>query len=126
MVALAIVFITLLGIKLFWDTYNRKVRKRVINHGVSSLIDGSIYAVTIYFYICTEGCTEWYFLGWLILTASLRWLLFDLLFAKVNYDKWVYYGKSAWLDVQLTKLGKWHFVPKLIMIGIAINMILWL
>ena len=124
MVALAIVFITLLGIKLFWDTYNRKVRKRVINHGVSSLIDGSIYAITIYFFICTGGCTEWYFLGWLILTASLRWLLFDLLFAKVNYGKWIYYGKSAWLDIQLTKLGKWHFVPKLIILIIGIILII--
>ena len=60
----------------------------------------------------------------MFLMIGLRWLLFDLAFAKVNYDKWVYYGTSSELDKQLTKLGKYHFIPKIIVIAIGITLII--
>ncbi len=98
----------LLAFKLAWDWYANNKKKRIINHFRSALIDGFLYLIAAYLSFDTLILIS----GWVILAIGFRWLMFDFLFNIINNDKWNHYGKSAKLDVWLTKLGKWHLTPK--------------
>ena len=65
------------------------------------------------------------FFGWIVSAAAFRWIAFDILFNIIQGWEWTHYGKSAWLDKQLTKLGRWHLVPKIILLLTGISMIRW-
>ena len=106
----------LLGFKLWWD-YRSKKRGRIINHARSVLIDGSFYATTAFFLYCyPDWCSFWLLFGIVLSSAGYRWIVFDILFNKLNKDPWDHYGLSSWLDQKLYILGKYHLIPKVIVL----------
>jgi len=114
------VFILLLIFKLWWDYRAKNVKKRIINHELSALIDGTIYLVSGWFLL------GWSVGGWLILVVGLRWLLFDIIFNMLNGWRWDHYGRSSGVDRFLIKMGKFHLAPKigLILLGIILIILL--
>ena len=121
------IFIIQLGVKAFGDWWYKKYQKKIINHKLSSGIDIFIYIIAGYFFIIVpQGWTTVPFaIGVLIVTLSARWILYDLLYNLINKHKWDHYGDSSLIDKLMKKLGKWHIVVKLIMLGIGINLIVW-
>ena len=105
--AYTIIFVLLLVFKVIWDYQAKNKDHRIINHGRSAVIDGSIYVLS-----------AWLIYGWeLIIPLTLiavgsRWVLFDLAFNIANGDKWNHYGTSSVLDRFLTKAGKYHLIIK--------------
>ena len=106
----------LLGFKLWWDK-RAKDSGRIINHLLSAAIDGCFYVFLAWY------CTGWDAGGWIIIAIGYRWIMFDLLFNILNKDPWNHYGNSSWLDKQLKRCGKWHLVPKILLILIGIIII---
>lgn len=117
MVIFILIINVLLVFKLWWD-FRAKKSGRIINHEFSALVDGIIYLVS--------GWLLFGFLdlaGWFILAVGYRWLTFDLFFNLINKDKWNHYGRSSKLDRFLLKLGKFHLLPKILLIMIGIWLI---
>ena len=114
-----VVFLILLGFKLWWDK-RAKDSGRIINHFRSALIDGLIYGGSGYLLF------QWGFIGWFVLVVGLRWLLFDLLFNRINGWKWNHYGSSSKLDNFLLNLGDFHLVPKLGTLALGIILIIFI
>jgi hypothetical protein len=112
-----LVFSLALGFKLFWDK-RAKDSGRIINHSLSAAIDVVIYTLTAFI------CFGWDAGGWIVAALGLRWLLFDILFNLINGWAWGNYGTSSDLDKFLTKLGKWHLVPKIVLIILGVILIL--
>ena len=107
----------LLVFKLWHDWHAKNVEKRIINHELSAVIDTFIYLVSAYWLFGFSAA------GWIISALAYRWIVFDVGFNLINKDKWDHYGKSSWLDRQLTKLGKFHLLPKLLLLALGIILI---
>ena len=114
------IFFSQLGLKGLGDWWYKKYKKKIINHELSLLIDGTIYLVA-----------GWFLVGfdtgfWLFILAGSRWLFYDLLYNWINNEKWNHYGKSDRFDRFSTKMGKWHLAPKigLILLGIILIIVL--
>lgn len=127
------VVLVLIGFKLWWDS-RAKDRGRIINHLQSGVIDFVIYSFSAWQLFGIKNA-----LGWVIVGLGIRWIIFDPLYAKINWDTWHVHGTSSKLDVFLMdgitfkfrkkhytilKLGKWHFVIKLIPVAVGIFLIL--
>lgn len=102
----------LLGFKLFWDYRAKNKQRRIINHSRSSIIDGTLYTVSLYALFCMSECSPLFIIGGVILSAVYRWILFDIFFNLLNKDKWNHYGQSSKLDLFLAKTGKYHMLVK--------------
>jgi hypothetical protein len=117
--------IVLLSFKLVYDFRAKNTDKRIINHLRSALIDGFMYiGASFILLLWGEGFTHKVVIGFIILSVGFRWLFFDILFNLLNKDKWNHYGKSSKLDRFLTKLGKFHLIPKLLIIIAGLILIL--
>lgn len=119
----------LLVIKLIWDTYNKKVRKRIINHSLSALIDGILYsAASLLLFHFVEGWKLIECVGVVFLATSYRWIFFDAIFAKINYGTWDKHGQSSKVDQFLLwfdkRIGRWHVLIKLVPVAIGMSLIL--
>lgn len=109
----------LLIFKIWWD-YRAKGNGRIINHIRSAAIDLTIYLISSYLLFKPDLLL---IIGWVIISLSYRWILFDAIFAKINWGVWVFYGTSSWTDRQLLKVGKYHFLIKLIPLFIGLTLI---
>ena len=119
------IFIILLLFKGWWD-HRAKKKGRIINHGRSAIIDGALYVVAAYFLFCAPvWCGVWFMVGIVWTSFAFRWLLYDLLYNKINGEKWNHYGGSALLDKFMIWTGSYHLIVKLIILGIGINLIVW-
>lgn len=116
-----IIFINQLSLKALGDWWYKKRYNKIINHTLSALIDGSIYSVFAYLLF---GYHIQLLIGIVIATVGARWLFYDLLYNWINHHKWNHYGNSSWQDKQLKKLGKYHLIPKFILIVLGIILIL--
>lgn len=114
----AIIVNLLLAFKLWWDYRAKNKKHRIINHGLSAAIDGLIYTVSAWFLFGFDAG------GWILLAIGYRWIMFDFLFNKLNDDDWDHYGLSSKLDRFMRVLGKWHLVPKILTIVLAVALIL--
>jgi len=107
--AYAIIFTLLLAFKVIWDYQAKNKEHRIINHGRSAIVDGSIYVIA-----------AWVLHGWAyiipltLISVGARWILFDLAFNIANKDPWDHYGESSFLDRMLKKTGKFHILIKAI------------
>ena len=123
------IFVGLLLFKAWWD-YRAKKKGRIINHMQSSIIDIAIYTVSSYFLFCAPSwCSVGVAVGILGTTLAARWILYDLLYNVINKHKLGHLGGSAGTDQML----KWfegkgisQFIIKGIILGIGINLIVWL
>lgn len=116
MVIFAIIVNVILVIEAIYDWYSRVYLKKVASHSVSFIIDAIIHVVAAYTLFENP-------IGWIVLSAGYHWLVFDILFNKINGWKWNNYGTSSWMDRQLSKLGKFHLLPKLLFIILGIVLI---
>ena len=112
-----LIFFVLLAFKLWWD-YRAKSKGRIINHSLSALRDVLIYIVSAWLLF------GWDAGGWILLALGLRWLLFDLFFNLINGWDWNHYGDSSSIDQSMKKLGKWHLIPKILIILMSVVIIL--
>lgn len=128
-----VIFMFQLLFKAFGDWWYKKYKKKIINHKASVGIDGLIYFITGYFFIIVPKgwTTVWFAIGVLVVTASIRWILYDLLYNWINKHRWSHCGDSAWLDEKTDLIdGKddnicaWSLVVKLIVLVIGINLII--
>ena len=110
---IAIVLI-LLAIKLKVDKNLNDDPDKKVNHLLSASIDGSVYV------IAGALMFGWDFWKWTLLALSIRWILFDLLFNYINGWPLFYYGNTSIIDRGMTKLGPFHFLPKLVLLTISI------
>jgi hypothetical protein len=123
MIFFIVVISLLLGFKLWWDFRAKNVEGRVINHARSALVDVVIYiAASGVFY------PDFYaMVGAVIFACGFRWILFDAIFAKINWGTWIFYGESSWIDKQMAKLhekfGLKHLLIKLIPLLIGILLV---
>jgi len=115
----ALVVNILLVFKLFWDT-RAKRKGRVINHRRSVVIDGTIYAISVFLLFRFDWIIM---LAVFFISVGYRWLMFDTLFSKINWNKWRFYGTSSRLDKLLSKVGKWDTLIKIIPIIIGLILI---
>ena len=106
----------LLIFKLGWDWYAKNKQKRVIDHFRSALIDGIIYAMSIYFLKIS-----WFYL---LFAVSYRWIVFDIAFNKLNGWSWDNYGSTSKIDLFMKKTGKWHIAIKLIILTLS-TVLIW-
>lgn len=112
-----------LTFKLWWD-YKQKNKGIIINHKMSALRDGAIYVVTSYFIYCFPSfCSFWFLFGIVLTSAGYRWIVFDLVFNHLNGWKWDHYGLSSWLDQKMYILGKYHLIPKVLVIVIGLILV---
>lgn len=116
-----LIVIVVLVFKLWWDSRAKNKFHRIINHFRSSVIDASIYAVSSYFLFRPDWLD---IAGWIFIAWSIRWVLFDGIYSKMNWDVWDFHGTSSWLDRWLNQVGPWHPVVKLIPIAIGLTLIL--
>ena len=107
--------------KLWWDYRAKNKKKRIINHLQSSLIDGGIYLVSSVLLFHNDISTVF---GAVFLALGFRWVAFDILFNLLNGWKWNHYGQSSKLDLFLKRCGKYHMIPKGIVLLIGIILIL--
>ena len=108
----------LLFFKVWWDS-RAKSNGRIINHELSAGIDITIYVVSgVLLFGWDAG-------GFVLFALSYRWLMFDLLFNHFNGWDWDYYGNSSVFDRFLQTLGKWHLVPKILILLFSI-LLIWL
>ena len=108
----------LLAFKLWWDK-RAKDSGRIINHGLSAAIDGLLYTLSAWFLF------GWDAGGWIVLAIGYRWLSFDILFNIINGWKWDHYGTSSKLDKFLLSIGKFHLLPKMLLIILGILIIIF-
>lgn len=121
----------LLAVKVGWDWYAKNKQKRIINHFRSALIDGLLYVVSAYFLLNRmDGHSLIDAVGAVAIATSWRWMVFDAIFAKINWGVFEFYGKSSKLDRFLAKMDlKWKYLDNLIklipaLIGLAL-IIIW-
>jgi len=120
MIWFAIIVNTLLIFKLIKDYHTKNVLLKVPNHKKSALIDTAVYIASALF------LTNWKWieaLGLVLIALGYRWVMFDIIFNLINKWKWNHYGESSKLDRWLTSLGKWHLLPKIILIATGIILI---
>lgn len=124
-IAVFIIVINLIIASKVWLDWRAKNKEhRIINHTVSSVISGSLYILASIIILGVWGKFHWSVLiGSVILAVSWRWIIFDLVFAKLNWGVWDKHGTSSRVDVFLTKLGKYHYLIKLVPIAIGIGVI---
>jgi hypothetical protein len=111
----------LLAFKLWWDYRAKTKFGRVIDHKKSVVIDGCIYVVSSLFLF-----NDWFdAIGFVIIAAGYRWLVFDLLFNWLNGWKWNHEGFSAKLDKFMKKMGPWAEPIKIgvIIVGYLITLL---
>ena len=96
----------LLAFKLWWD-YRAKKRGRIINHTRSAIIDTLIYIVAAWYFLCIDAG------AWILTALGYRWIMFDIIFNRLNGWEWNHYGESSMIDKFMIKTGKWHIVIKL-------------
>jgi len=118
-----IAIICLIQFKLLWDTYARIVQRRVINHGFSAGMDIIIYfllAILINLHYNQEynNVTGLVLLGY---GLSLRWLLFDLVYSKLQKDEWQYYGRTSTIDKFCKRFGACIIVKIIVLIGFILT-----
>jgi len=118
MIYFTLLVVVLLAFKLGWDYYAKNVRKRIIDHRRSAVIDGVLYTVCLLYF----GLN----FGWFFIALSFRWIFFDLFFNLLNKDAWNHYGTSSLLDKILIKTGKYHLLIKLIPILAGLIIVLCL
>lgn len=120
------IFITQIGVKAFGDWWYKKNKKKIINHFLSAVIDGSIYFLSAYFLFCApDWCSIGFMFGIMLTSIGARWIIYDLVYNCINKHEWDHYGNSSWQDRQLKKLGKWHLIPKLLLIALGLILLIW-
>jgi len=122
MLYILLTFLAALIFKLWWDTRAKK-SGRIINHNLSAGIDGAIYSASAFVF---SDSTIIQAIGVVVFLAGLRWILFDMIFAKINWGTWHFHGTSSAFDRGLVKLGKWHPLVKLIPLVIGALIYLYL
>jgi len=122
MIYVLLTFLATLGFKLWWDTRAKK-SGRIINHNLSAGVDGAIYSASALIFM---DCTIVQAIGVVVFLAGLRWILFDSIFAKINWGTWHFHGTSSAFDRGLVRLGKWHPLVKLIPLIIGAIIFLYL
>lgn len=105
MILYTILILVFIIIKLVKDTKKRKAGV-IINHSFSALIDTTLYwlTATVVGLFTYWPVDNWLFLKLTFFGLSMRWLFFDLLFSKVNYQVWEYYGTSSVMDKYCTMI----------------------
>lgn len=118
------IFINQLGVKHIGDWFYKKHYGKIINHALSAGIDGSIYFISAYLLFCApDFCSVRFMIGLMLATVGARWVFYDLLYNWINHHEWDHYGTSAWQDRQLKKLGKYHMIPKFLLIILGLILI---
>ena len=112
----------LLAFKICWDSYAKKVQKRIINHWRSGIIDSILYLIFSYLLFKPNWFT---IIGFIFLSWSYRWIFFDAIFGKLHWNDWHYHGTSDFLDRWLMKIGKYHFFIKFIPVIIG-TVLIWI
>jgi len=109
--------------KVIWDWRAKNVEGRIISHPFSWFMNFIVSTISAH-YIFNDvlGQSHLYVLGVLLITSSIFWIVFDIIFNELNDWVWNHYGKSAYTDKLLTKAGKFHLLVKSIpaIIGIAL------
>jgi len=111
----------LLVFKVWWDHRAKNKKRRIINHARSAGIDLTIYCISSYLLFNNDLLL---LSAWVLTGLSYRWIVFDAVFSKLNWDTWSFYGTSSWIDRQLIKAGKYHLLIKLIPLIIGVTLIL--
>ena len=124
------IFLGQLIVKGIGDWWYKNKKKKIIPHGVSVAIDGLIYLLAAYFLFCApEWCSVWFMVGVMFTSGAARWILYDLIYNIVNKEKLNHLGGSSGLDGMLKwfiKKGISQYIIKAIMLGIGINILVWL
>jgi len=118
------IFLFQLIIKSIGDWYYKTKQKKIINHALSSVIDVVIYTISAYI-LFYKKFNLFVIIGIVLTSLASRWILYDLIYNKINHHKWNHYGYSSWLDRRMRTTGKWHIIIKLIILGFCLNFIVW-
>ena len=115
-----------IAFKLWWDWTAKNKEGRIIKHGLSSVIDGSLYVISSLVILGLFGKFNLIVqIGSVVLAVSWRWIIFDILFGDIYWNGIDWHGKSSKLDVWLVKLGRFHFLIKLVPVAIGLALIIF-